>query len=315
MKHLILSFLAIWMTVTASAQANGAITQQFFQLPIIPDSISNFQRRCDYMVTHYWDYCDLKKAFSSPDKMADAFDTYLEFMPYASADVVFKSVDKFMKEISKKPDNVTFITRLAETKLFSDTAEFHSEQLYTHFLDNALKAKKLDKTVREYYQRQANVLHNSQEGMVAPSFDYTRPDSTVAHFSPDPSQFATVLMFVVPGNTVSDLARLRLDADIKTTQLVKAGVVKIICIAVEEGNRDLPCPEGWSVGYAPEITEVYDVRYLPTFYILNSDGKILKKDPDVERLLSVMQQLRVPRKKASEVSDTPDNSSTPAERS
>ena len=102
MKHFILSFLTLFMALSASAQANGAITQQFFQLPIIPDSIQNFQRRCDFMVKHYWDYCDLKKAFSSPDKMADAFATYLDFMPYATADVVFASVDKFMKDVSKK---------------------------------------------------------------------------------------------------------------------------------------------------------------------------------------------------------------------
>ena len=306
MKHFILSFLTLFMALSASAQANGAITQQFFQLPIIPDSIQNFQRRCDFMVKHYWDYCDLKKAFSSPDKMADAFATYLDFMPYATADVVFASVDKFMKDVSKKPENAAFIGRLAEEKLFSDSAEFRSEQLYTHFLDNLLKVKKLDKEAKERYQRQANILHNSQEGMVAPAFDFTRPDGTSAHFAPDPSQFATVLMFVVPGNTESDLARLRLDADIKTTQLIEAGLVTIVCIAVEEGNGQLPCPKGWEVGFAPTITDTYDVRYLPMFYILNSDGKILKKDPDIVPLLSVMQQLRLPKKKSenNQVSDT-----------
>ena len=91
----------------------------------------------------------MKKAFSSPDKMADAFATYLDFMPYATADVVFASVDKFMKDVSKKPENAAFIGRLAEEKLFSDSAEFRSEQLYTHFLDNLLKVKKLDKEAKE----------------------------------------------------------------------------------------------------------------------------------------------------------------------
>lgn len=300
MKHFIISLFALLMSTTAFSQANGAQTQQFFQLPIIPDSIQNFQRRCDYMVTHYWDFCDLKKAFSSRDKMAQAFDTYLSFMPYSSADAVFASVDKFMKAISKKAEDVAFITELAEGSLYADTAQFESEELYMHFIDNALKVKKLDKQLKQKYQMQASILHNSQEGMQAPKFDFVDADGNRGAYEPDTTQFATVLMFTVPGSTEGDLAKLRLDADIKTNQLVECGRVKIYCMAVEEGNGNFSGPEGWVNGYAPTAKEIYDTRHLPMFYIVNSSGTILKKGSAVEPLLAVMQQLRLPKKKKAE---------------
>lgn len=303
MKKTILAFLSLVISISASAQVNGAVSQQFFQLPIIPDSIVSFQNRCDFMVTHYWDFCDLKKAFSSRDKMADAFKMYISFMPYASADVVFKSVDKFLGGISKKPDDMLFIARLAENNIYADTAEFQSEQLYTHFIDGILKSKKLDKNSREYYEKQASVLHNSQEGMMAPSFDITDSQGAKTKFVTDTAQFATLLMFMVPGDSDAELAKTRLNANIKTSQLIKSGMLKIYCIATKNNGERFTSPEGWTSGFAPGIEEIYDVRKSPMFYIINSEGKILKKGNELEPVLNVMQLIRIPRNKTQQTNN------------
>ena len=303
MKKTILAFLTLVISISASAQVNGAVSQQFFQLPIIPDSIVSFQNRCDFMVTHYWDFCDLKKAFSSRDKMADAFKMYISFMPYASADVVFNSVDKFLGGISKKPDDMLFIARLAENNIYADTAEFQSEQLYTHFIDGILKSKKLDKNSREYYEKQASVLHNSQEGMMAPSFDITDSQGAKTKFVTDTAQFATLLMFMVPGDSDAELAKTRLNANIKTSQLVKSGMLKIYCIATKNNGERFTSPEGWTSGFAPGIEEIYDVRKSPMFYIINSEGKILKKGNELEPVLNVMQLIRIPRNKTQQTTN------------
>lgn len=303
MKKTILAFLTLVISISASAQVNGAVSQQFFQLPIIPDSIVSFQNRCDFMVTHYWDFCDLKKAFSSRDKMADAFKMYISFMPYASADVVFKSVDKFLGGISKKPDDMLFIARLAENNIYADTAEFQSEQLYTHFIDGILKSKKLDKSSREYYEKQASVLHNSQEGMMAPAFDITDSQGAKTKFVTDTAQFATLLMFMVPGDSNAELAKTRLNANIKTSQLVKSGMLKIYCIATKNNGERFTSPEGWTSGFAPGIEGIYDVRKSPMFYIINSEGKILKKGNELEPVLNVMQLIRIPRNKTQQTTN------------
>lgn len=297
MKKSIIAFFALIMSLPALSQVNGAITQQFFQLPIVPDSITNFQNRCDFMVTHYWDYCDLKKAFSTRDKLADAFNVYLSFMPYATAETVFKSIDKFLDNISKKPDDILFIARLAENNIYSDTAEFQSEELYSYFIDGILKTKKLDKDSRNYYQRQADVLHNSQEGMVAPPFSFTETNGQKNDFKIDPTQFATLIMFMEPGNSDAELAKTRLNANIKTSQLIKNGMVKIYCIATKENGERFTSPEGWISGFAPDITQIYDARKSPMFYIINNDGKILKKGNDVDPILNVMQLIRIPKNK------------------
>lgn len=299
MKKFIISLLSLISIISVSS-AQESNSQQFFELPIVPDSIKTLQNRCDYMITHYWDFCDLKKAFSSRDKMADAFDMYLSFMPYASANSVFNSVDNFIKRISKKPDDVLFVAQMAESKLYSDSAEYQSEQLYYHFLSGLLKQKKFKKDARPYYEKQAKILANSQEGMIVPQFEYISTDGVRTEFTPATTHLTTVLMFVTPGQTDSDMAKLRLSADYKTADLVEAGRVRIVCIAVDNGDTPLSETKGWQTGYAENIHEIFDIRATPMLYILDSDGKILKKGSDVDPVLNVMQLLRVPRKKKTE---------------
>lgn len=297
MKHIIISLILLLSGLTAAAQANGAQTNGLFQLPMIPDSISNFNSRCNYFVAHYWDFADLKKCFSSRDKMTDAFDQYLALMPYADADVVYASVDKFMQNVSKRPTDVEFIANLAESRMYADTAAFQSDQLYLRFLDNILKTKKLTKPLQSRYELQSSQLHNSQEGMVAPEFSYTRLDGSKGSYRPDTTQFATIIMLIKPGDSNSDMARLRLDADYKTAQLVKSGRVKIYCIAPGDEKGRITAADGWETGYSTQAAELYDTRRLPMFFIINSDGKILKKGSDVEPILNIMQLLRAPRAK------------------
>ncbi|MDE6100038.1 MAG: hypothetical protein K2G01_03260, partial [Paramuribaculum sp.] len=147
------------------------------------------------------------------------------------------------------------------------------------------------------YQAQARILRNSQEGMTAPAFDFVAPEGIKPRFHPDPNQVATVLMFASPNSAEADLARLRLDADIKTTQLIESGIVKIYLIYIKDSQTTPASPKGWITGIAPGIETTYDISQNPMFYILNSSGTILKKGTEVEPLLSVMQQLRIPKKK------------------
>ena len=80
MKRFSLIFMMVIALVT------GAKADTYFQYPIVPDSLSTLQDRCDYLSRHFWDFCDLKKAFSSKKKMADEFAVYLSILQNASAD-------------------------------------------------------------------------------------------------------------------------------------------------------------------------------------------------------------------------------------
>ena len=291
MKHIlvILSILAASLTV-------GAQDKAFFQIPIIPDSLQTLQDRTDFMVQHYWDYCDLKKAFSSRDKMADAFDTYLSFMPYASAEVVYAGVADFMKKISKDKNNVLFIGELAEQKLYSDSAEIQSDELFLCFAKEIVNNKKVDKTSKLRYQHLINILTNSQPGKIAPAFDYTDIFKSDGRFAIDTTKVCTILFFNDPECTDCNMARIRLDADIMTRRLVENGKVDIISIYASEYNQDwveqaMDYPKEWKTVASEEVNDLYDLRHSPSFYILNPNGAIVLRTYSVDDIITIMTRL------------------------
>lgn len=288
--------ILILLSIFVASISAAAQDKSFFQLPIIPDSLQLLQERTDFMVKHYWDFCDLKKAFSSRDKMAEAFDTYLSFMPYASADVVYASVDNFMKKISKDGKNVLFIGELAEQKLYSDTAIIQSDELFLRFANAVVNNKKVDKTAKLRYQHLVNIVSNSQPGKIAPSFEYTDIYNGTGTFTVDTTKVCTVLFFNDPECSDCNMARIRLNADAITRILIEKGKVDIVSIYASEPNQEwieqaMDYPKEWLTVASEEVNDLYDMRSTPVFYLLNPNGAIVLRTYSVDDIITIMTRL------------------------
>lgn len=280
-------------TPKAAAQTQS---ESFFPLPVIPDSLVNLQERTDYMVQHYWDFCDLNKAFSSRDKMASAFDIYLSFMPYASASVLYQEIPRFMNRIGKKPDNVAFIGELAESKLYSDSAEIQSDELFLIFANEIVNNKKLDKARKLRYSHLAKVLSGSQPGSPAPMFNYVDTLGQRNHLELDSTKMGTIIFFNDPECDDCRMARLRLDTDIQTRRMIEGGLIDLVSVYVGEPTdvwRESVAsnPVQWLSVASEEPDDLYDLRNTPAFYLVNPSGKILLKTIDVNVIIDIMATL------------------------
>lgn len=286
----------IALTALLASLCAKALDNAFFQLPVIPDELQTLQERSDYMVQHYWDFCDLNKAFSSRDKMADAFDVFLSFMPYASAETVYAEVDKFMDKIGKKPENVLFIGELAEAKLYSDTAEMQSDDLFVAFANAIVKNKKVDKTSKLRYQHLANVLTASAPGALAPKFDYTGLNGEKGTFAVDSAKIGTILFFNDPDCEDCRMARLRLDTDILTRRMIDGGRMTLISVypsepTAEWREQSAGYPASWLTVASEDVNDLYDMRVMPIFYVINPNGAILLKTVNVNDIIDIMARL------------------------
>lgn len=104
MTRYILIIITLFASLAGSTQCLSQTPDKpYFPTPLVPDSLKTLQQRSEFMVEHYWDFCDFKKSFSSKPKMAESFNTYLSFMPYASAEVTHMAVAKFLKNLKNNP--------------------------------------------------------------------------------------------------------------------------------------------------------------------------------------------------------------------
>lgn len=291
--HFLLILAAIFLSAPKSAAQSAA--QPYFPVPLVPDSLKTLQQRSDYLVEHYWDFCDFKKAFSSKPKMAESFNTYLSFMPYATAEVSRASVTKLLKSLEKQPNDLLFIAREAENSLFTDSAEFAGEDMYLLFAKAVAQNKKIDKASRARFVRHAELLENNRVGHKAPDFLYTDRYGQNRHFDADTAK-VVVLMISDPDCEDCRMARIRLDADINATKLIDKGIMKVVCISPVEATPQWKdevknYPEKWIVGASDSFDDKYNFFNTPSFYLINNDHVIRVKNTDINTVLNVMYRL------------------------
>lgn len=297
LKRLIFGLL-LTMSVCAGAKAQSAIANEpYFPYPLVPDSIQAFQSRCDYLARHFWDFCELSKAFSARQKMANEFSVYLSILKNASVDSALASVERLAKKLEKQPNDLLFLARQAEAKLYSDTAEAWVDGLYLPFAEAVVKHKKIDKASKSRFAHQATILKNTMMGRPARPLPYTTREGATRNLSTDSAE-VLVVFFNDPDCSDCDMARIRLDADISTTELINEGKVKIVAISLTEPNEEWKksvagYPASWTVGANPDADLIYDLRSgTPNFYIIDRKHNVRFKHLQIDQMLDVMRQLK-----------------------
>lgn len=293
-SHNILLRLAI--AVMAFVASPSVMAQEpYFQLPIVPDSIQEFQPRVDYLIEHYWDFCDFNKAFSNRDRMGESFKSYLNLMPHASARQAHRCIATLLKKLEKRPDDIVFLANTAEGHVHSDTSEIYSDELYLPFIRAVVDNKRVDKSLKARYEHQVRVLSASQVGMSAPEFEFTDREGQKRTFAPDSSE-VTIICFFDTDCGDCHLARTRLNADIATSNYIDRKLVRVVAISLEEPTEEWRekvknYPETWTVGTAPDLDTLYDITSIPSFYILDENSVIRLKNATIDSLLQVMSRL------------------------
>ncbi|MDE6331775.1 MAG: DUF5106 domain-containing protein, partial [Muribaculaceae bacterium] len=276
MKRIIYSILtAISLIAGTSTAALAQNTETLFPYPTPPEELSNLYQRCNYLVDHFWDKCNLTTAFLSKQRLNNAFGDWVGFMPYATADTVHMAIDKLVDKVKKSGPNTLTLARMAESWLWSDTAEIRSEELYLPFAKAAANHKKISGADRARFSAHIKQIENSSVGSQLPSLKLTAPDGTKSLLS-DYDCTNLVIFFNDPDCTDCNMARVRLSANHNAKRLIEAG--KLTILSIYPGNPDdtlwlaaaTEYPDNWIVVAAPDADEFFDLRETPAIYLANN---------------------------------------------
>lgn len=270
---------------------------KFFEYPQAPESLTTLSQRANFVVEHFWDRCNLKSAFSSRDKMAKAFRDYVTYMQFASKDTTIMSINKLIKEVQKKPQNMLTLAQIAEETLYGDSALFWSDELYLQFTNTIIKTKKISKADKARYEHHTKILTNSLTNSILPNFEYETPNGEKQQFDSIKAP-AIILFFNDIDCTDCQLAKVRLATDINLNKLIDLGVIKIVSIYPGEANEEWKIeannyPKNWIVGACNDIYDMFDMRVIPTIYQLDENHKIIAKNLNVDGILSIVRNINL----------------------
>ncbi len=305
MKSILKSIIALAILVP---NLHAKADDKLFQYPEAPASLTTLEERTSYVIEHFWDRCNINQAFSTRSKLQQAFNDYIDIMPYADATVVHESVNKLLERIKKNPAQILAFAEMAEGAMYSDTASVICDEVYYPFAQAVVDCKKIKPADKERFINHARILSGSQVGMTAPDFKFTTVDGETKRFSELPAGYV-IFMIYDPANSECMMTRVRLSADYNINEFIKKGQLNVVCIypgeATDEAWVELSkrMPDNWITGSSSEIKSLYDMRITPAIYYMNSRHKILSKTMTADQLINAFREINT-RSTANSTSET-----------
>ncbi|MGN0214644.1 MAG: DUF5106 domain-containing protein [Muribaculaceae bacterium] len=302
MKKLIALVLAVVamtsFTVMAQDVANEeaqAAPKTLFPYPVAPDTIKTFENRVNYIVPRFWDKFDLSKPITDLAAFDGAFRDYLGFMRYCHKNVAISSVRDFIFKAQSNMGNFEKIMKLADLDLYQVGAEYWSDDLYSEFLKGGTKNKAMNNDLRKYYSKQLERINRTMLGGSLAEVEFYNLDGNKVKFK----DIEADMMFVYiskDGDSDHSFERVRLSTDVNINNMLDGGNVKLLCLSPEKFNKEwakhaLEYSDKWIVGTCEDFSTegLYDVRFLPSFIVLDKDKNIIQKNVGLDALKAVFE--------------------------
>ena len=294
MKKLFLLALIVacmpWNSVNAQESNEVQAPATLFAYPVAPDTSKTFENRVNYIVDNFWGNYDLSKPIADLNAFNGAFRDYLGFLRYCHRTVAISSVRDFLFKAQTNKANFEKIAMLAEMGLYNVGAEYWSDEIYTEFLKAVIGNKQLKQDMRKYYAKQMERINRTQLGASLASVTYTDADGKKVSIA-DIEADMVMIFITLDSDADQSFQRVRLSTDVAINSILDSGKVKLLCLSPEKYSKEWAhnakgYAQNWLVGACPELSVEgdYDVRYTPSFIILDKDKNIIQKNVDLEAI-------------------------------
>lgn len=267
----------------------GVMAQEpLFKYPVAPDTCSTLESRCDYIVTNFWENYDLTKPIKDEERFAKAFEDYVDFFKYANRTIVLSAIRSLMFKAQSNASNFAKIGALAERALYGENAVYWSDEAYLPFAEAMAGSKQMKKDIRNHYSAQVEKIKRNELGATMPQIEWTDAGGNRRKLA-EVKATGLVIVLLTDGGMDSDMARLRLSTDVVINDMISQGEVAIVDITMGKAdgawmNKAKTYPENWLVGASSDLNKTLDVRFVPSAYIVDPQGKILNKNVSVESI-------------------------------
>ena len=264
--------------------------------------------RAEYMALHWWDgITDASRAYPcdtalvSGVKLADVeqkMANWTNVLGMVDITVVEKSMNRLYDRTAacEKKDtssNVyeTFV-KLVDKYLYNPNSPLRNEDHYAFFASKLAGSDLVEQVMKEKYAHQVRLAALNKVGTKAADFRFADKRGRIRTLYSIDAELI-LLFFSNPGcSACKDIIDV-LNNDQVISGLITDGTMKVLNIYIDEDleawRSYMPIyPETWYNGFDPDLVirgeELYNVRAIPSLYLLDSDKKVIMKDVPEPRL-------------------------------
>lgn len=266
-------------------------------LPEVPRSLSTPPERAAFVADHYWDGMNWNDTLllHSEKFMGESMATYGMLLGIAPRERAASAVDSLIISLDNNPKAINAIAEYTYSYFYHPESPQYDEELYLLFVDPLLNRSAIDEgTYERLKKRRADILKN-RIGNIAADFTYIGTDGrehTLLSTSPQ-TEYRLLLLYDPDCHVCEEAVKVLKSSDAFSKALTagKAAVIAVNAYGQEKPGaalRKADMPDNWIIGYSPEgeidKDEVYIIRTAPAIYILDREGRIIKKDLSIGRL-------------------------------
>lgn len=266
------------------------------KLPEIPIFLNTPEARRDYLILHYWDNFDFTDSMciSNLEVIEQFFVDFVDISNRISISTAKEGISLLLQRISQNWDVRNFFLDLLEKYLYNPNSPMRNEELYIPVLEYIVASpdvRKEDKIRPEYRLKMA--LKN-RPGELTTDFVFAERTGKVRRLSDVKNEYI-LLYFNNPGCS----GCRQVTGQIVASDFSKNDRLTIVAVYPDKDLDEWKkvqheIPSEWINGYSPNGVvmekEFYDLKAIPTLYLLNRDRKVILKDANwmqVEMYLSL----------------------------
>ena len=231
-------------------------------------------------VLRYWDNFNL--ANQNAATIEKTFVNYLQLLWYADAPTVEKSVSALLNK-AENTDSVAFnaISSLFEKYLYNPNSPFRNEEFYIPVLKYLCASKSADFATKTRAGFRLKMALKNRVGELANDFEYTLSNGKKGKLSAIKADY--ILIFF---NNPDCHDCQRVKDILSSNNLSKIKVLAIYPDTDLSIWKKTAYPDAWINGYNnTSLKELYDLKAIPTLYLLDKDKRVILKDADVEQII------------------------------
>ena len=267
--------------------AVSASRPRVFLPAIAPAGLSPDEQR-DYLRRHYWDRFDFTDTLfvSEADtvQMIEAFARYIAVLSDRPADSA--PMDSLMRRASSSKPMLDYFAMLAGTVLHDPNSPLRNDEFYISVLQAVLAAPWYDAYERLAPEYALKMAMQNRVGQPANDFTFERITGERGSLYGLRSEY--VLLFVSnPGCALCREVREQIASSPMLSEMIERGRLAVLVLYPDE-ELDAwrahagEIPPAWinarDPGCVVRDSGLYDLRAIPSLYLLDADKRVLVKD-------------------------------------
>lgn len=281
----------------------------------IPSMYTDPQERTVYVLNHFWDrFTDTTKVYTcdsltvngvaldAVESQMGLFATLLRQLPLEeSGKAVVRLYDRAEAFERKSPESNVFeqLSRLTKHYLYDPNSPVRNEDLYWYYVDRLSRCDLIDGGYRTGYEWEARMCRLNRIGTPAADFTFTDTRGRLRTLYGVKADY-TVLIFGNPGCNACQEIMEAMSASPEISALIDSGRLQVVDVYIDQDIDDWKAhipeyPKNWINGYDQAYTIrtdlIYNVRGIPSVYLLDADKTVVMKDAPQELVLGALASL------------------------